>query len=451
MRGPVHDQVHSITVFGLGKLGAVVAGCHASRGFRVIGVDVDPVAVESCQRGVPPVEEPGIEALFGECQGRLSATTDGAAAVAQTDASLIVVPTPSEADGAYSLRYALEVCDVVGNALRDKPGYHLVVMKSTVLPGAGEEHIVPRLEARSGKRCGRDFGFCYNPEFIALGSVISNMLNPDLILIGESDPRAGAALVSMYDRLLDATRPTARISVVNAELAKLAVNTYVTMKITYANLLARLCEHLPGGDVDAVTDALGLDGRIGRKYLKGGLGYGGPCFPRDNRAMLCLARRLGVPFNLAEATDRANHELTLRVAELVASKTSAGGRVAILGLSYKTNTAVVDESQGVLIAQLLTGRGIEVTAYDPIAMDTARRVLKDSVKYAESAQACIAAADVILIATPWDEFKTLDYAPPSRTTRPLVIDSWGLLKEIAGGRANIIKLGVNIGARREER
>jgi UDPglucose 6-dehydrogenase len=389
------------------------------------------------------VEEPGIEKLYAECRGWLSATTDAGAAVAQADATMIMVPTPSEADGAYSLRYALEACDVIGDALRQKPGYHLVVMKSTVLPGSCDEHLIPRLESRSGKRCGPDFGVCYNPEFIALGSVIHNIFNPDLTLIGESDPRAGDTLVRVYDRLLNGPSPTARMNFVNAELTKLAVNTYVTMKITYANLLARLCERLPGGDVDAVTGALGLDGRIGRKYLKGGLGYGGPCFPRDNRAMLCLARRVGVPFNLAEATDRANRELTIRVAELVASKTATGGKVAILGLSYKPNTAVVDESQGVLIAQLLTGRGIEVTAYDPMAIEPARAVLKDSVKYAESAQACIADADVILLATPWDEFKGLDYTRQSSPRQPIVIDSWNLLDGVDRRHATIIQLGVN--------
>jgi UDPglucose 6-dehydrogenase len=438
-----HEAIRSIAVFGLGKLGAVTAGVHASRGFRVIGVDLNLASVERCNRGAPPVEEPGLEELYGECRGRLSAMTDGAAAVAETDASLIVVPTPSDADGGYSLDYALQVCDVIGTALRHKRGYHLVVMKSTVLPGACSELLIPRLEERSGKRGGRDFGFCYNPEFIALGSVIRNMLNPDLVLIGESDATAGDALADVYARVLNGSHPTARMNLVNAELAKLAVNTYVTMKITYANLLAQLCERLPGGDVDAVTEALGLDGRIRRKYLKGGLGYGGPCFPRDNRAMLCLAQRLGVPFNLAEATDRANQELTVRVAELVAAKTTAGGKVAVLGLSYKTNTAVVEESQGVLIAQLLTGRGIEVTAYDPVAIEPARRILKDSIKYAESAQACITNADVVLIATPWAEFKDLDYSPRSGTTRPLVIDSWGLLNGIDRRRASIIQLGVN--------
>lgn len=441
----VHGQEQSreVAVFGLGKLGAVIAACHAARGFRVVGVDVDPTVVSSVNRGTPPVDEPGINELYAQARGRLSATTDGVAAVERTDTSLIVVPTPSEPDGAYSLRYALDVCDVIGAALRRKTGYHLVVMKSTVLPGACSEHLVPRLEARSGKRCGVGFGFCYNPEFIALGSVIRNIFQPDLILIGEVDRRAGDLLVGMYHALLREPRPTARMNLVNAELTKLAVNTFVTMKITYANLLARLCERLPGGDVDRVTAALGLDSRVGQKYLKGGLGYGGPCFPRDNRAMVCLARRLGLRFELAEATDRANEEVTRRVAELVASRTPAGGRVAILGLSYKPGTSVVEESQGVLIARLLAESGVDVVAYDPVAIEPARRVLKGEIKFAESAQDCINGADVVLIATPWIEFKELDYRCTDADRVRTVVDGWGLLDGKAGAGVDIVRLGLN--------
>ena len=357
------SPVGAISVLGIGKLGAVVAGCHASRGFPVIGVDVNRHSVDSCNRGVPPIQEPGIEDLYRSCHGLLTATTDSASAVARSEATLICVPTPSDPDGGYSLRYVLEACKAIGDALRNKNSYHLVVLKSTVLPGSCDRDIIPTLEAWSGKRCGSDFGFCYNPEFIALGSVIRNIFNPDLVLIGESNETAGDWLVQIFGRLLSTKRQTARMNLVNAELAKLAVNSYVTMKISFANLLARLCERLPGGDVDVVTGALGLDSRIGSKYLKGGLGYGGPCFPRDNEAMLCLADRLGVSFPLAMATDQANHEIAGHVADVVASKVPIGSRVGILGLSYKPNTPVIEESQGVLIAQILLaarlrGRGL---------------------------------------------------------------------------------------------
>ncbi len=432
-----------ISVFGLGKLGAVIAGCYASRGFHVIGVDVNEQYVEECNRGVPPVQEPGIDELYGSCGNRLTATTDGVAALKQSDATLIVVPTPSEPDGGYSLRYVFEACSAIGEALRNKNGYHLVVLKSTVLPGSCNDQILPALEEQSGKLCGVDFGFCYNPEFIALGSVIYNLFNPDLALIGESDKSAGDRLIDMHSRFLAVKRPIARMNLVNAELAKLAVNTYVTLKITYANLLARLCERLPGGDVDVVTAALGLDSRIGAKYLKGGLGYGGPCFPRDNEALLCLARQLGVPFPLAEVTDQVNRNIPAQVAELLASKASAGSHVAILGLSYKPNTSVVDESQGIFISRILVERGFEVTVYDPLAMNSARLVLGGRVKYAESAQACITKADVVLIATPWNEFKEIDFSSQPISKRPIVVDCWGILDGTKQRLTSVLRLGVH--------
>jgi UDPglucose 6-dehydrogenase len=231
------------------------------------------------------------------------------------------------------------------------------------------------------------------------------------------------------------------MNLVNAELAKLAVNSYVTMKITFANLLARLCEQLPGGDVDIVTGALGLDSRIGGKYLKGGLGYGGPCFPRDNEAMLCLADRLGVSFPLAMATDQANREIAGHVADVVASKVPIGARVGILGLSYKANTPVIEESQGVLIAQILLQRGFEVVAYDPVAIEPARQVFGKSIEYASSAQTCILEAHAVLITTPWDEFKRLEYSGLKGSNDPIVIDCWGMLDEEVTQSPRVIRLG----------
>ena len=435
--------MNSVSLFGLGKLGAVIAGCYASRGFEVIGVDISPDLVQRCNAGVPPVQEPGIEDLYRSCGKRLAATLNGTAAVLASDATLIAVPTPSGDDGGYSLQYVLEASMVIGKALREKSDYHLVVLKSTVLPGSCEGDIVPRLEETSGKRCGADFGFCYNPEFIALGSVINNIFNPDLNLIGESDSYAGESLVGIYRRLLTDKFPTARMNLVNAELSKLAVNSYVTMKISFANLVAGLCEQLPGANIDMVTAALGLDKRIGPKYLKGGLGFGGPCFPRDNAAMLSLARRLGVAFPLAEATDRANQDVPARVADFVAARAPAHGRVSILGLSYKPDTYVIEESQSLMIAKLLADRAFEVTAYDPLAMELARGFLGNRVRYAQSAQACVDSADVVVIATPWKEFKNLNYTSHDLARKPMVIDCWGLLDRTAQQSVAIIRLGAN--------
>jgi UDPglucose 6-dehydrogenase len=247
--------------------------------------------------------------------------------------------------------------------------------------------------------------------------------------------------MQIFTRLLDVKRETARMNLVNAELAKLAVNSYVTMKITFANLLGGLCEQLPGGDVDVVTGALGLDSRIGAKYLKGGLGYGGPCFPRDNGAMLCLAQRLGVSFPLAMATDEANRQIAGHVVDVVALKVPLGARVGILGLSYKPNTPVIEESQGVLVTQILLDRGFEVVAYDPVAMEGARKVFGHGIKYADSAQACVRDADAVLITTPWQEFKRLDYSRLNGSKNPIVIDCWGMLDEEITKSARVFRLG----------
>jgi len=433
-----------ISIFGLGKLGAVIAGCYANRGFQVIGVDVNHQCVENCRLGVPPVQEPGINALYTSGQERLMATTDGLGAVLRSQVTLIAVPTPSEADGGYSLKYVLEACAVIAGGLRQKNAYHLVVLKSTVLPGACDEQIIPFLETRSGKRSGQDFGFCYNPEFIALGSVIQNILNPDLTLIGESDPLAGNHLLEILDHVIDTRAPTARMNFANAELAKLAVNTFVTMKISFANLLTAVCEKLPGGNIDQVTSALGQDSRIGPKYIKGGLGFGGPCFPRDNAALLSLSRRLGVSFPLAAATDEANREIPTRIVDLIGSMMPAEARVAVLGLSYKPDTPVIEESQAVQIAAILAKRGFDVVAYDPLAIDAAKKVLGSSIRFASSPQDCVREADLVLIATPWKQFRDLDYGALATSRSSIIVDCWGLVDEKKAQGASIIRLGTNM-------
>ena len=230
-----------------------------------------------------------------QTRGRLTAVTDIEAAVAQTDITFIVVSTPSDPAGGFSLRYVDPVCQAIGRALAKKTDYHLVCLTSTVMPGTTGGPVREMLEKASGKRVGADFGLCYSPEFIALGSVIRDFLNPDMLLIGESDDRAGETLQALYAQVCENKPTVARMSFVNAEITKLAVNTYVTTKISYANMLARICERLSGANVDVITSALGLDTRIGPKYLKGAVSYGGPCFPRDNLALAQLARQLGVP------------------------------------------------------------------------------------------------------------------------------------------------------------
>lgn len=439
--GPEEDRKPRVSVFGLGKLGSVVAGCWASRGFSVIGVDVNPALVDLCKRGIAPVPEPGLDRVFREAAPRLTATSEATAAVLGSEISMIVVPTPSRPDGGYALDYVLSACEAIGSALRSKSGYHLIVVKSTVLPGSCDREIVPSIERASGKRCGSDFGFCYNPEFIALGNVVQNLLRPDLLLVGESDARAGDLLTEVHARMLgEDVPPMPRMSCANAELAKIAVNSFVTMKITFANLIAQMCEALPGGNADVVTNAIGLDRRIGSRYLKGGLGFGGPCFPRDNSAMVCLARELGLEFPLGEATDHANQQVARRVAEQIRRATPAGDAVAVLGLSYKPDTPVVEESQGVIIASLLADAGLQVRVFDPMALESAREVLGDRVIYSPSIEDCLEGASTVAITTAWEHFRSAPFHKLPEGT--IVFDCWNLCPPEVRKHAEVRTIGI---------
>jgi len=411
------------------------------KGHTVIGVDVNPAYVAAIQEGRAPVNEPNLAAMIQANRPRLSATEDCAAAVRATDITFIMVPTPSEPHGGFSMKYVLSAAEKIGAALREKPAWHLVVLSSTVMPGCTGGELLPALEAHSGKRCGPDFGLCYNPEFIALGSVIRDMLNPDMILIGESDARSGDLLETLYTGVCDSNPRIQRMNYVNAELTKLSVNTFVTTKISYANMLAQVCERLPGADADVVTSAIGCDSRIGQKYLKGALGYGGPCFPRDNVAFSALAREIGAPALLAEATDQLNRRQVPRLAEMVRSRLPEGGTVGILGLSYKPDTEVIEESQGLDLAKHLASSGAIVAVYDPAAMQNAKQHLH-GVTYAESAAACARKADVLVITTAWPEFKTLTPADLKPGVRPAIVDCWRVLAaEVFASHCEYVRLG----------
>lgn len=424
----VTDEPRTLSVVGLGKLGAPMVACLAAKGFDVVAVDVDEQKVASIAAGRAPVLEPHLNELLAANRARIQATTDLGAAVSSSDLTFIVVATPSDEQGGFSLRWVLPACETIGAALAQKPGFHTVVLTSTIMPGSTEAAVVPALERASGKRCGVDFGVCYSPEFIALGSVVRDFLNPDFLLVGESDQRAGDILERVYRRTVDSDAPIARMSFVNAELAKLSVNTFVTTKIAYANMLARLCERLPGADVDVVTNAIGLDTRIGTKYLRGAISYGGPCFPRDNIALATLARALGAPAFVPEATDNANRDGIERLADLAEAQLPDGGTIAVLGLSYKPDTDVVEESPGLLLVRTLADRGVDVVAYDPAAGSNAARELDGAARIVESLDAAIADADAIVIATAWDEFRRLEPLPLVRNgRRRVVIDCWRLL------------------------
>jgi UDPglucose 6-dehydrogenase len=440
----------SFSIVGLGKLGASMAAAIASRGHRVIGVDVNHRSVDALNSGRAPVQETGLQTLIEENRARLRATMSHDEAIQDSELTFVIVPTPSDERGAFSLQYAAYAFREIGKALSHKRGRHTIVLTSTVLPGATRHGLLPILERHAGKKGGADFGLCYSPEFIALGSVIRDFLNPDFLLIGQLDTASGEHLEQCYREIMPPATPVRRMTLENAELTKISVNSYVTTKITFANMLADMCARIPNADVDVVSDALGLDSRIGRKYLTGGLGFGGPCFPRDNVALSFLAEVLGARSDLSTTTDRLNRSLAERVIEQMRTKVSRDLTVAVLGLAYKPLSHVIEESQAILLVKAFLEHGARILAYDPLARESADFELKGRALILDSARDCLKEADVVVIATPDPEFKTLAVADFQRNGHPVtVIDFWRILSDRLAGVAGVDYVGYGRGPSEE--
>lgn len=423
-------MINDVSVIGLGKLGGTMAGCLASRGFNVIGVDISQRAVDALNAGRAPAPENGLDELIAKNKARIRGTLDHDDAIRNSDLSFVIVPTPSDERGAFSIQYAAYAFEAIGKALARRGAYHTVVLTSTVLPGTTRHSLLPILEKHSGKKCGKDFGLCYSPEFIALGSVIRDFLNPDFYLVGEFDERSGAALESVNQRVALNNATCKRMSIENAELAKIAVNSFVTLKISYANMLADLCERIPGGDVDVVSDAIGMDKRIGRGYLTGGFGYGGPCFPRDNVALNFVGKHLGASTRLLEVNDEFNRGISPRFVEKLKPYLRDGTTAAVLGLAYKPLSHVIEESAGIYLCRALGDAGLRVIGYDPLARAEARVALRDHALVADSIEQCLRDAECVLVTTPDDVYKALkpeDYIGNKKSVT--VVDFWRCLPE----------------------
>ncbi|MFH1519338.1 MAG: UDP binding domain-containing protein, partial [Candidatus Omnitrophota bacterium] len=269
-----------------------------------------------------------------------------------------------------------------------------------------------------------------------------DFLNPDFILIGEINKKDGDTLEEIYKNTCDNNPKFGRMNLVSAEIAKISLNCYITMKITYANSLAAICEKVPGADSQMITSSIGMDTRIGKKYLKPGLGFGGPCFPRDNVAFAAFARKVGEKAKLAEMVDEVNRDQVRRIEKIVKDLINNSVRdgharpfirkikdnvlVGVLGLSYKPNTPIIEDSQAIDIVELLINEGYKVIVYDPQSLDAARGVLGDGVRYAASSKACAKEADILLVTTPWDEFKEINNSDLKKGAH--ILDCWEIFK-----------------------
>ena len=412
-------SIQKASVCGLGKLGACIAATLAARGFEVIGVDIDPEKVQKVNQGLPPVDEPLLGETVAAGRGRLRATLDYHEAVG-TDVTFFIPPSPSLPDGSFSNEFLLRAMQPVASAVREKGKKgHLFVCSSTTTPGAVDRVLIPMLEREIGGSCGRDFGVCYNPEFIALGNVINGLLEPDMVLIGESDPQSGAALEEMYKKYNRNTPRIARMSIISAELTKISVNSYITMKISFTNQLRMIAEQLPRADIHAILEAIGSDSRIGPKYLRAGLSYGGPCFPRDNRLLAYAAREAGVEAPLAEASDKVNQQTNVNLLEKVRKAVEKDDLIAVLGLSYKPDTYITEESSGLYLAQQLKRHGYRVLVHDYGAKPSNAPSLHEF-EYLADPGALQGRNDIKLavICCPWPQYRSLRFSPATKVLTP---------------------------------
>jgi UDPglucose 6-dehydrogenase len=418
-----------ISVIGAGYVGVCTAVGFASKGYTVLASDVDEQKIAKINQGIPPFHEPGLQEKLLESikEGNLTGVAGNTdKVIQQTDLTFVAVGTPSKPDGSIDLQYIESVAHNIGVALRSKDAYHVIIIKSTVVPGTTQDVVKPILEKESEKKCGVDFGLCMNPEFLRQGSAFQDTLNADRVVIGSYDNKSGDALETLYKDFYSARLPPIiRTTLSAAELIKYASNAMLATKISFINTIANICEKIPGADVKVVATAMGLDKRIGPLFLDAGLGYGGSCFPKDIKALIACSKAFGYTPELLESTEAVNRKQPLKAVEFCKQQLGSlnGKRIAILGLAFKPDTDDMREARVIPIVNKLLEEGANVTAYDPVAMQVARGIFNDKIQYASSAIECIKNADCCIIATEWEEFKKLtpDYFS-KLMKQPIVID-----------------------------
>jgi UDPglucose 6-dehydrogenase len=413
----------NICVIGTGYVGLVTGACFAEFGVSVVCADKDAAKIESLRAGRIPIYEPGLEALVARNveQGRLSFTTETAEAVRSSLVVLIAVQTPTLPDGGTDLRAVEGVAREIGRALN---GYKVIVTKSTVPVGATQR--VKELIREELDAAGRDesFSVASNPEFLREGAAIGDFMRPDRVVIGAEDDAARAILQDLYRPLFLNETPFVLTNVATSELTKYAANAFLATKISFINEFANLCE-IVGGDVQALARGIGLDGRIGKKFLHAGPGFGGSCFPKDTRAAAYFARALGGSLEIVEATVRVNDRQRMSMVDKIEQAVGgdlAGKTICLLGLSFKPETDDMRDAPSIDIARGLAARGAAIRAFDPVAMRAAEPLLPGVTLCKDAYQAC-EGADAAVIVTEWNQFRMLDLERARLALRrPVMID-----------------------------
>jgi UDPglucose 6-dehydrogenase len=399
----------NIAIIGTGYVGLVSGACFAEFGIQVTCVDQDEERVARLTRGELPFFEPGLAELVRRHSesGRLTFTTDTAAAIQRSLVLFIAVGTPAQPDGSSDLSAVDRVASEVGASIN---GYKVVVTKSTVPVGTAQRIAAIIAETTAGtERAGYRCSVTSNPEFLREGSAVGDFMRPDRVIIGAEDDEAVAILRDLYSPLYLVEVPFVVTTVMTAELIKYAANAFLATKISFINEIANLCEAVDA-DVHVVARAMGLDGRISSKFLHPGPGFGGSCFPKDTASLVAFSRTYGVEQRVVSAVCQVNEQQRVRMAEKIERAVGGdldGKRIAVLGLSFKPNTDDVRDSPAIDVVRQLQDRGAEIRCFDPQAMENAAQVLKD-VEFGSDAYDTMRDCHALVIATEWNEFRKLD-------------------------------------------
>ena len=425
MRKKFTESINCVSVFGLGKVGVTLVAALMSAGYKVIGFDINNEVLQALKSGTFHTLEPGVMDSLKRYQDKLLTIAENVdAAIAGSQLSFVIVPTPSNALDGFSNEYLLKCLSAIGQSLRSRRGRHCVSVISTVMPTSSTSSLVPILQENSGRRIGENLGYCYNPSFIAQGEVMKGLIEPDYILIGEQDELSGDDVEEVHRKMVINSATVIRMTPLEAEITKIASNTHETMRVAFANMLLALCNELPGSNVDAITTALAH--RIGKRFFKGAVPYGGPCWPRDNKALSAFMESVGVPSVIPTMVDVANdsHAKYLLDQALMYSKRNSS--VGIIGLAYKPGTSMLDESFGVNLARWLAQEGRTVRCWDPMANKEMRKLSVTKIDILDEYEIVIN-SDVVLILLPISQLNELDW---SFAKHSKVVDFWRVLSAV---------------------
>jgi UDPglucose 6-dehydrogenase len=419
-----------VTVIGTGYVGLVTGACLSEMGNHVVCLDVDERKIRILNEGGIPIHEPGLEAIVARnrAAGRLQFTTDVAAAVAHGTLQFIGVGTPPDEDGSADMQYVLAAAASIGRHMTD---YKVIVDKSTVPVGTADRVRQAVAAALKERGLGMDFAVVSNPEFLKEGAAVEDCMRPDRIIVGADDERAILLMRALYQPFMRQSDRLQVMDVRSAEFTKYAANAMLATRISFMNELALLAERV-GADIEQVRRGIGSDPRIGTHFLYAGTGYGGSCFPKDVKALIHIGHENGMALKVLTAVEEANdRQKTVLVDKVVAAfgEDLAGRTFALWGLAFKPNTDDMREAPSRVIVDELVRRGASIRAYDPVAMDEARRVMAGvpGLHFAETAHDALEGADALLVVTEWKEFRTPDFDHIKATLkRPLVFDGRNL-------------------------